>query len=87
MFDNSGMVVRGCNARCMPFGLGPVGGSIGMLAGRIGEADGDSGASILQERGLDAIDDGILVLEGSGGDVDGRTVDSEARFYLTVVKL
>ena len=70
------LLVVGCNdARGVALGFRPVSGSVGMLARRVGEADGDAGATVLQERRLDAVDDGITILQGGGGDIDGGTVD------------
>ena len=65
------------DAAGMAFGLRPIGGSVGVLACRVGEAYADAGTTILQQRGLDAVDDGILVLKGGSGDVDLFTVGAE----------
>ena len=67
--------------------LRPVGGIVGMLASGVGETDGNTGAAVLQQWCLDAVDDGILVLQGGGGDVDGRPVGRKVRLNLAVVKL
>ena len=70
------LLVVGCNdARGVALGLRPVSSRVGMLARRVGEADGDAGATVLQERRLDTVDDGITILQGGGGDIDGGTVD------------
>ena len=85
---NDGRMVVLCNdARSVPLWFLPVGSSIGVLACRVGESDADAGAAVLQQWGLDAVDDGILVLQGGGGDVDGKTVGHCVRVNRSVVEL
>ena len=70
----------------MALGLSPVAGGIGVLAGGVGQANGHGGSQVFQQRGLDAVENGILLLLGSGGDIDGRAVDHEMRLDDAVIQ-
>ena len=63
----------------MPFGLCPGGSPVGMLAGRVWKSDADAGTTVAEQRRRYAIDYGIMVLQGSGNNVDRITVGLELR--------
>ena len=82
-----GMVVVTLNdARGVSLRFRPVGSIISMFACGVGETDVYCCLSAAHHGALDAVDDGIVVLQSRCGDVDGRAVGHELRLYDTIVQ-